>query len=686
MLVLLFVCALLGLGLGLGVGAEEDLSKLAADEKLLLACYRGDLEMAKAGLSGGASAEAVLTPNIGERVLKLGRAGVDFPVAPALHVSVNGGTKAHLQIAALLLGGGADAKRYSFNHDGTGFSFPPAFMYGLGMENAALAARQDGSAPELVRRLWKTKPADFSLSTLNPWLEAAHPGMNLLHVTAMIGGFNGTYLLLSEFGFSDLVEEEDYDGYTPLQRAAGLGQWRVMDLLLYNGAEPGRKHALEGRSAVHMSAMRGCDMCLASMLFDKPHDVVAGLLGQVDTHGMSPLDLALLKPARAGTAALIQRMLGRDVTPPRETFRGMAPQEPLSDAALMSAVAHCAAHSFASGWFFRAPERAYMLQLQYIYHYTSTRSVDRVEVADATKQHMMAHYWRSGRPALMVGNLTAAMTVWARTEWTGLVATLNPLLAYPGIGAPPDEASRYHMRAKAEPLQRRLAGWYKRQRLAKAANAAHDADLSLAVPTVTSASTKDNNIGDGNCDGDGDGDSDGDDGALAEFSAVLAPDAVVLDMLPSLNVLGLGSHPSRLVPTGVARDVHLQFSLGGGANSARLGAVRAIVSAVASEAARPTEASLHLTLVGAAEALLLPQSYAVNVTSTLDSVAASHSDTLSFSQWRDIAVPRMVSEGTVAHTFMFAGDLLFVPRGWVAIVVPLGDSVSVTEVIAKIVP
>jgi hypothetical protein len=237
------------------------------------------------------------------------------------------------------------------------------------------------------------------------------------------------------------------------------------------------------------------------------------------------------------------------------------------------------------------------------------------------------------------------------------------------------------MRAKAEPLQRRLAGWYKRQRLAKAADAAHDADPSFTVPTCTAASTKDNNIG------DDDYDCDGDDGAaLAEFSAVLAPDATVLDMLPSLNVLGLGGHPSRLVPTGLARDVHVQFNLGGGASSARLGAVRAIVSAVASEAARPTEASLHLTLVGAAEALLLPQSYAANVTSTLESVAASHSDTLSFSQWRDIAVPRMVSEGTVTHTFMFAGELLFVPRGWVAIVVPLGDSVSVTEVIAKIVP
>ena len=662
------------------MGAEADLSKLAADEKLLLACYRGDLEMAKAGLSGGASAEAVLTPDIGERVLKLGRAGVDFPVAPALHVSVNGGTKAHLQIAALLLSGGADAKQYSFNHDGTGFSFPPAFMYGLGMENAALATRQDGSAPELVRRLWMTKPADFSLSTLNPWLEAAHPGMNLLHVTAMIGGFNGTYLLLSEFGFSERVEEEDYDGYTPLQRAAGLGQWRVMDLLLYNGAEPGRKHALEGRSAVHMAAMRGCDMCLAGMLFDKPHDVVVELLGDVDTHGMTPLDLALLKPARAVTAALIQRMLGRDVTPPRETFRGLVPQEPMSDDALMSAVVHCATHSAASGWFFRAPERVYMLQLQYIYHYTATRSVDRVEVADATKHHMMAHYWRTGRPALMVGNLTAAMPVWARTEWTGLVATLNPLLTYPGIGASPDEAGRHRMRAEAEPLQRRLAGWYKHQRLAKAAEAAHDADPSLtafsSTSTSTSASAKDNNNGNG----------DDDNGALTEFSAVLAPDAALLDVLPSLNVLGLGGHPSRLVPTGLARDVHLQFSLGGGASSARLGAVRAIVSAVAREAARPTEASLHLTLVGTAEALLLPQSYAANVTAVLDSIAASHSDALPFTQWRDVTVPRMVSEGTLTHTFMFAGDLLFVPRGWVAVVVPLGDAVSVTEVIAKIVP
>ena len=492
-------------------------------------------------------------------------------------------------------------------------------------------------------------------------------------MTALTNSFNGTYVLFAEFSQRARVDEVDGEGFTPLQRAASIGHWRVMDLLLYNGANPDKTHASDGRTAVHFAAMYGCDLCLASILYGKEHEEVVALLSRRDVHGMTALDLALMKPTKGPTTTNIARMLGTSAPPAQKRFRGqdLVP-EPVPDAELLRRLEEGALFSRAHDWLFEAPSEQYMLALQYVYQFTSTRTIAHLPSGLASTAHVMAHFFRTGRPALITGNVTSewGYQVWRSTGWNQLLRVLNNVpcklgvlhtLGAGAVGGVGTGALR--ARQMTKPLKKRLAAWRSEQRVAETGD----------VSSATGASEEE-----------------------ASFNAVLYPEestsksGKLLNLIPSLNrELQLGARPDLPAPQGTARarDMRLQVSLGGGAAAwGDSSSFIRFVNATSVEQGRPAEASLHLQLVGLNEVFLVPQTYAANVTTTLRSLQPALHQGLPFGQWRSQFVPQLLADGVLSHTFMFAGDLLFVPRGYVFVSLPLTDAVSVSEAISRIVP
>ena len=75
------------------------------DGSIFAGIYLGDEELIRKGIQEGGDVNALLDPFLGEVVLKLGKAYVDFPVAPALHVAINLCSKAkkYLDVAIFLV-------------------------------------------------------------------------------------------------------------------------------------------------------------------------------------------------------------------------------------------------------------------------------------------------------------------------------------------------------------------------------------------------------------------------------------------------------------------------------------------------------------------------------------------------------------------------------------------------------
>lgn len=92
--------------------AFGELSRGAA--KVVLGAFLGDIALIKQGLYEGGTPTAILTPFLGESVLKIGTAFEDFPVAPAIHVAISQGTQDNLEAAFFLLRSGASLNAYEF--------------------------------------------------------------------------------------------------------------------------------------------------------------------------------------------------------------------------------------------------------------------------------------------------------------------------------------------------------------------------------------------------------------------------------------------------------------------------------------------------------------------------------------------------------------------------------------------
>ena len=97
---------------------KDDIRSLQKSSgRVIVGALTGNIAAIRQGLYEGGTANAIFEPYFGSMILKLGRAYIDFPVCPALHLAINMGSKEHLNAAAFLIRNGADMNLYKLPSD-----------------------------------------------------------------------------------------------------------------------------------------------------------------------------------------------------------------------------------------------------------------------------------------------------------------------------------------------------------------------------------------------------------------------------------------------------------------------------------------------------------------------------------------------------------------------------------------
>ena len=169
-----------------------------------------------------------ISENSGEVVLRLGRAFIDFPVAPAIHVAIHRAVS--LELVLLLLRNEADMNSYihpsdmdsssSINDDGreatTSYvspqGYPPAIIFAIG----GIDRPTSNAHAALVKQLHERYPHTFNRSRLQQWIDESHRPP-ILHLTIIANNFDMTYVMVSEFA-EHLRDDRDVAGLSALVR------------------------------------------------------------------------------------------------------------------------------------------------------------------------------------------------------------------------------------------------------------------------------------------------------------------------------------------------------------------------------------------------------------------------------------------------------------------------------------
>mmetsp|Transcript_18213 Transcript_18213/g.40422 ORF Transcript_18213/g.40422 Transcript_18213/m.40422 type:complete len:693 (-) Transcript_18213:1581-3659(-) len=276
---------------------KDDIKHLSrGNGRVLHGVYLGDPGEIRLGLDEGGSPDAILEPYFGQIVLKLGKAYLDFPACPALHLAINLAQKGQLNAASFLLKKGANPNLYKLpsiqEKDKYDRGFPPALLFGLGLGQEPTNAHAG-----LLQRLHRTYPAALNLTLVEVWREqSGNPP--LLQLCLLLGNVDGAHLLLTEFNAS--VHDVDAHGVSALHIAAWRGDIPAMVLLLQNGASTTAVDAYS-RSPLHYAAMRGNAAASslliasvatnASLLKPEVDKIQRRMLRKKDVNGVDPYKL-----------------------------------------------------------------------------------------------------------------------------------------------------------------------------------------------------------------------------------------------------------------------------------------------------------------------------------------------------------------------------------------------------------
>jgi hypothetical protein len=262
--------------------ADDAKTAHKGNAKVVFGAYLGDVSTIRLGLHEGGSVDALLTPLLGEKVIRIGTYGVDFPYCPAVHAAVHEGTKESLDAAFYLVHQGADINEFQIPAfklsdaidrrlfvTGRGLGYPPAIMLALG-----LGMKPTNAHAALLHRLYRSVPYSFNFTKIGRWRElTGNPP--LLQIPTLTGFFDGVYVLSTVMGVP--LDESDCHGITALHIAAWLGDTNTVEFLLYSGMNrtvPDKN----GRTALHYAAIRGHHAVIKSLLSDNadvgPHEVV----------------------------------------------------------------------------------------------------------------------------------------------------------------------------------------------------------------------------------------------------------------------------------------------------------------------------------------------------------------------------------------------------------------------------
>lgn len=276
-------------------------SKFEGDFALLKAAIDGDLYRLQLALQRHPDVDCILTKEIGERYLKLGKEGIDFPSAPALHLAISGGTENHLRVAHRLLLAGADMNYFHFSP--SEFSFPPPIYFGLGAFRSPTSVHAG-----ILYAIFQSYPERLNHSIISTWVKVSrYPPP--LHTCVLFNNIDGIYLLSSLPGYN--MDERDHESLTALHTAAWLGNFVQVSFLLQNGANPLTRD-IYNRTFLHYCAIRGISSIPANIL-NRPSALSLPLkkllVSAVDSENMTALDIARLPPAQSRVIQSLEQFL-----------------------------------------------------------------------------------------------------------------------------------------------------------------------------------------------------------------------------------------------------------------------------------------------------------------------------------------------------------------------------------------
>mmetsp|Transcript_22376 Transcript_22376/g.32609 ORF Transcript_22376/g.32609 Transcript_22376/m.32609 type:complete len:671 (+) Transcript_22376:76-2088(+) len=377
--------------------ADERRKRSKGDFKVIKGAYFGDVELLRDGLSNGGNPNAVLSKEIGEKYLKFGRAHIDFPVAPAIHIAINGGTYTHLRAAHALIIAGANLNYHYIDRVRGAPVFFPALYYGLG----AFSAPNEGHAG-MLQTLLVSYPKKFNFTVISEWVRSTGSPPPL-HTAVVQNFFDGVYLLATTKGYN--INERDLQGLTALHVAAWLGNSEFVALLVHNGADPFSVDS-HGRTFMHYVAVRGIGGIAVRMIAKSsaiPDEIKLRLLEVKDLDNRTALDLSFLPPAQMRVASVIKLFIENAtrtsiLTPqlPTETV----PKSCISDSELAQW----------NGWVDFCPFPVGEFQHQ-------TKVWGQVKTFDISRETLsveefMINFFTPQRPLVITGNLTSRMPFW----------------------------------------------------------------------------------------------------------------------------------------------------------------------------------------------------------------------------------------------------------------------------------
>jgi hypothetical protein len=278
-------------------------AKFDGEYALLKAAIEGDLHRLQIAIQRHPNVDCVLTEEIGERYLKLGKVGVDFPIAPVLHLAISGGTQNHLRVAHRLLLAGADINYFNFTRTQSDSNFPPPIYFGLGAFGYPTPAHSG-----ILYAIFRAFGERFRYDTIVTWVKISrYPPP--LHTCVLFNNIDGIFFLSSLPNYD--MNERDHESLSALHVAAWLGNFVQVSFLLQNGADPLAKDSYN-RTFLHYCAIRGLSSLPANIL-NRPSalslPIKKSLVSAVDSKNMTALDIARLPPAQSRFIESIEQFL-----------------------------------------------------------------------------------------------------------------------------------------------------------------------------------------------------------------------------------------------------------------------------------------------------------------------------------------------------------------------------------------
>jgi hypothetical protein len=334
-------------------------AKLNGEFLLLKAAFEGDLKSLQSAILQQPNLDCILTQEIGERYLKLGKVGIDFPIAPPLHLAISGGTTHHLRVAHRLVLAGADVNYFNFT---TLYRFPPPIYFALGAFSFPTPAHAG-----LLSALFRTYAESFHYASIPAWVRiSGYPPP--LHTCTFFNNIDGIYVLSSLPNYN--MDERDNESLSALHVAAWLGNFVHVSFLLQQGADPLARDSYN-RTFLHYCAIRGIATIPINIL-NKPSPISPTMKKA----------LVEIKDHDNNTALDIARLL-----PSQDSFVGA--MGAFSD--LQSAQGTQSTQESSENW----------------------EKILTLNAAELTPSYFWRYFQITQRPVMITGNFTSVLPIWA---------------------------------------------------------------------------------------------------------------------------------------------------------------------------------------------------------------------------------------------------------------------------------